>query len=165
LTTGYTTLFGLVGPHQRRMLALQLKHIDFLDEEIKCLDKDTEERMRPFEEDLELLDTIPCVARRPAENILAEIGTMMNRFPSEAHLSSWSGMAPGNNESAGKRKSGKTSKGNKHLLSTLIQCALAASYSRETYLSAQYHRIAARRGSRRAAVAVGHSIWSLSIIF
>jgi transposase len=151
-------LVGLVGPHQRRMLALQLKHIDFLDEEIKCLDRDIEERMRPFEEDLELLDTIPGVARRSAENILAEIGTDMNRFPSEAHLSSWSGMAPGNNESAGKRKSGKTSKGNKHLRSTLIQCALAASHSRETYLSAQYHRIAARRGIRRAAVAVGHSI-------
>jgi len=151
-------LNGLVGPHQRRVLATQLKHIDFLDEEIKQLDQEVNERLLPFEEELELLDTIPGVGRRSAECILAEIGTDMERFPTDAHLASWAGMCPGSNESAGKRKSGKTTKGNKNLRSTLIQCARAAARSRETYLSAQYHRIAARRGSNRAAVAVGHSI-------
>ena len=151
-------LNGLVGPHQRRMLAIQLKHIDFLDAEIQGLDREVEERLRPFEEELELLDTIPGVGRRSAECILAEIGTNMDRFPSDAHLSSWAGMSPGSNESAGKRKSGKTRKGNKKLRSTLVQCARAAARNRSTYLSAQYHRIAARRGGNRAAVAVGHSI-------
>ena len=82
----------------------------------------------------------------------------MNRFPSDAHLASWAGMSPGNNESAGKRKSGKTRKGNKKLRSTLVQCAHAAARSKETYLASQYRRIAARRGGNRAAVAVGHSI-------
>jgi transposase len=151
-------LNGLVGSHQRKMLAVQLKHIDFLDAEIKGLDREVDRRLRPFEEDLELLETIPGVGRRSAECILAEIGTDMNRFPSDAHLASWAGMSPGNNESAGKRKSGKTRKGNKKLRSTLVQCAHAAARSKETYLASQYRRIAARRGGNRAAVAVGHSI-------
>jgi len=151
-------LHGLVGPHQRKILAAQLRHMDFLDEEIKSLDEEVGQRLRPFEEELELLDTIPGVGRRSAEVILAEIGTDMDRFPSDAHLASWAGMSPGSNESAGKRKSGKTTKGNKHLRSTLVQCARAAARSKQTYLSTQYHRIAARRGSNRAATAVGHSI-------
>jgi len=151
-------LHGLVGPHQRKLLATQLEHIDFLNSKIKELDQEVEERLRPFKEELELLDTIPGVAKRSAENILAETGVDMERFPSDAHLSSWAGMCPGSNESAGKRKSGKTTKGNKHLRSTLMQCARAAARGKGTYLSAQYHRIAARRGGNRAAVAVGHSI-------
>ena len=106
-------LHGLVGPHQRKMLAAQLDHIDFLDGKIKELDQEVEDRQRPFEEELELLDTIPGVGRRSAEVILAEIGTDMDRFPSDAHLASWAGMSPGSNESAGKRKSGKTTKGKK----------------------------------------------------
>jgi len=151
-------LHGLVGSHQRMILATQLRHIDFLDAEIQRLDREVEERLRPFEEELELLETIPGVGRRSAESIVAEIGFDMHRFPSDGHLSSWAGMAPGNNESAGKRKSGKVRKGNKHLRSTLVQCARSASRTKETYLSAQFRRIAARRGSNRAAVAVGHSI-------
>lgn len=82
----------------------------------------------------------------------------MDRFPSDAHLSSWAGTAPGNNESAGKRKSGRTKKGNKALRSALVEAARAASKTKDTYLSAQYRRIAARRGKNRAAVAVGHTI-------
>ena len=151
-------LKGIIGPHQRMMLAAQLRHIEFLDEEIARLDQEVKERMLPFEEDLELLDTIPGVGRRTAEQIIAEIGTNMYRFPSAHHLASWAGMAPGNNESAGKRKSGHTTRGNKKLRSSLIEAAHAVSRSKKTYLSAQYHRIAARRGKKRAAVAVGHSI-------
>jgi len=151
-------LRGLVGPHQRKLLSAQLKHIDFLDGQIALLDREIGERLRPFEEELELIDTIPGVGRRTAETVVAEIGIDMDRFPSDAHLSSWAGMAPGNNESAGKRKSGRTKKGNKTLRSALVEAARAASKTKDTYLSAQYRRIAARRGKNRAAVAVGHTI-------
>lgn len=151
-------LHGLIGPHQKLLLAAQLEHIDFLNRQIARLDQEIAERMRPFEEDLELLDTIPGVGRRAAEEILAETGTDMNRFPSAAHLASWAGMSPGNNKSAGKNKSGRTTKGNKSLRSTLVNVGHAAAHTKDTYLSARYHRIAARRGSNRAAVAVGHTI-------
>lgn len=151
-------LQGIMGDHQRMMLSAQLKHIDFLNEQIIQLDAEVCERMRPFAKEIELLDTIPGVGRRTAEHIIAEIGVDMNRFPSAGHLSSWAGMTPGNNESAGKRKSGRTRKGNKKLRSTLVEAARAAGRTKDTYLSAQYRRIAARRGSNRAAVAVGHSI-------
>lgn len=156
-------LRGLMGPHQRMMLAAQLRHIDYLDEEIARLDEEVKQRMLPFEEDLELVDTIPGVGRRTAEQLLAEIGTDMAQFPSAAHLCSWAGLAPGNNESAGKRKSGKTRKGNQKLRAALVEAARAAARTKQTYLSAQYHRIAARRGKNRAAVAVAHSI--LTIVY
>ena len=151
-------LKGLMGNHQKLMLAAQLRHIDYLDEEIGRLDEEIKRRMLPFEEDLELLDTIPGVARRTAETIVAEIGINMDQFPSAAHLCSWAGLCPGQNESAGKRKSGKTRKGNKKLRSALVEAARAAGRTKNTYLSGQYHRIAARRGANRAAVAVAHSI-------
>ncbi|EAX46329.1 transposase IS116/IS110/IS902 family protein [Thermosinus carboxydivorans Nor1] len=151
-------LKGSLGYHQKMMLSMQLKHIETLDESIKELDKEIADRMRPFEEALELLDTIPGVNRRNAEEIIAEIGVDMSRFPSAEHLSSWSGMAPGHNESADKRKSGKTRKGNQHLRTTLVQSARSAARQKDTYLASQYRRICSRRGSNRAAVAVGHSI-------
>jgi transposase len=151
-------LNGLVGPHQRKLLATQLRHIEFLEEEIAQLDEEVKERMLPFQEDLEHLDTIPGVGERTAQQILAEIGTNMDQFPSAAHLCSWAGLAPGNNESAGKRKSGSTCKGNLKLRSALVESAKAASRTKNTYLSSQYHRIAARRGANRASVAVAHSI-------
>ncbi|MBF7084773.1 IS110 family transposase, partial [Desulfallas sp. Bu1-1] len=113
--------------------------------EIKRLDEEIKERMLPFEEDLELLDTIPGVGRRTSEQILAETGANMNQFPSAAHLCSWVGVSPGNNESAGKRKSGRTRKGNQKLRSALVEAARAAARTKNTYLSSQYHRIAARR--------------------
>lgn len=156
-------LNGLIGHHQKLMLKTQLRHIDFLADEIKRLDEEIKERMLPFEEDLELLDTIPGVGRRTAEQILAEIGTDMNQFPSAAHMCSWAGLSPGNNESAGKRKSGRTRKGNQKLRSALVEAARAAGRTKDTYLSSQYHRLAARRGKNRAAVAVAHSI--LTIVY
>ncbi|MDN5303040.1 MAG: transposase [Thermoanaerobacteraceae bacterium] len=146
------------------MLEIQLRYIDYLDEEIERLDEDNiKKRMLPFEEDLTLLDTIPGVGRRIAEQIIAETGTNMDQFPSAAHLCSWGRLCPGQNESAGKRKSTKTRKGNKKLRSALVEAARAASRIKDTYLSSQYHRIAARRGSNRAAVAVAHSI--LTIVY
>jgi transposase len=155
-------LNGLIGHHQKLMLKTQLRHIDYLADEIKKLDEEIKQRMLPFDEDLELLDTIPGVGRRTAEQILAEIGTDMNQFPSAAHMCSWAGLSPGNNESAGKRKSGRTRKGNKKLRSALVEAARAAGRTKNTYLSSQYHRLSARRGANRAAVAVAHSILTIA---
>jgi transposase len=151
-------LRGRVGPHQRFLLARQLAHIDFLDMAIGEVSAEITERLRPFEAELEQLATIPGLGRRTAEVLVAEIGTDMRRFPTPAHLASWAGMCPGNNESGGKRRSGKTRKGSPWLRSMLIEAARAAGRSKRTYLSAQYHRLAARRGTKRAAVAVGHTI-------
>jgi transposase len=107
---------------------------------------------------VELLDTIPGVARDTAEVIVSEIGTDMSRFPTAHHLASWAGVAPGNHESAGKRLSGKTTKGNRALVSALTQAAHAAFRVKTSYLSAQYHRLARRRGKKKAIMAVAHSI-------
>lgn len=156
-------LRGVVRPHQQMMLAVQLRHIGHLDELIEEVSNEIEQRMRPFEEDLRRIETIPGIGERTAELILAEIGTDMSRFPSAQHLASWAGMCPGNNESAGKRRSGKTRKGDPWLREALVEAARSAARTKNTYLSAKYHRIAARRGSKRAAVAVGH--YMLIIIY
>ena len=116
------------------------------------------ERTRPVAEALERLDTIPGVGRRTAEILVAEIGTDMGRFPTAGHLASWAGMCPGQRESAGKRRSGKTRKGDVWLRLVLVEAAHAVGRSKGTYLAAQYRRLAARRGAKKAAVAVGHSI-------
>ena len=105
-----------------------------------------------------LLCSIPGISRRAAEGILAEIGLDMTRFPSAGHLASWAGMCPGNYESAGKRLGGKTRKGSPYLRKFLVEAAHGAAHSKNTYLSAQYHRLAARRGKKKAMVAVGHTI-------
>ena len=151
-------LRGCSGAHQRFLIAQQLAHIDFLDETIEQLSAEIAERMRPFGEAIERLETIPGVGRRTAEAILAEIGPEMSRFPTYRHLASWAGMCPGNNESGGKRRSGKTTKGDPWLRAALVEAAHAAGRTRNTYLSAQYRRLASRRGKKRAAVAVGHTI-------
>ncbi|GAB6170647.1 IS110 family transposase [Paradesulfitobacterium aromaticivorans] len=154
-------LEGRIGDHQLQMIEIQLAHIDYINGVINGLDEEIEKRMAPFAKDLELLDSIPGVGKQTAEQILAEIGTDMSRFPTPGHLCSWAGMTPGHDESAGKKKSSKTRKGNKKLRSALTEAAKAASRQKNTYLSAQYHRIAARRGKNKAAVAVGHTILSL----
>lgn len=151
-------LWGLVGDHQRFMLQSQLRHLDFLNEEISRSDEEVSERVGPFEEALERIDEIPGLGRRTAEELLAEIGSDMSRFPSAAHLASWAKVSPGNNESAGKKKSTHTGKGNPWLKSALVEAAQAASRTKDKYLSAQYRRLAARRGSKRAIMAVAHSI-------
>src|SRR5215207_10413845 len=115
-------------------------------------------RLRTCASAVAQLDPIPGVGPSLAEALIAEIGTDRRRFPTPAHLASWAGMCPGNDESAGKRRSGKTRKGSPWLRSALIEAARAAGRSKGTYLAAQYHRLAARRGTKRAAVAVGHTI-------
>jgi transposase len=105
-----------------------------------------------------LLDTIPGVSQRTAEILLAEIGTDMTRFPSAKHLASWAGMCPGNYESGGKRLNGKPRKGSRWLRQVLVEAAHVAAKTKQTYLAAQYRRIAARRGKKRALMALGHTI-------
>ena len=151
-------LAGLMGHHQRLLLSSQLRHLDFLEVEISGLSKDIVERMRPFAEAIQRLDSIPGMGQRTAEEVLAEIGPDMSRFPTKAHLASWAKLCPGNNESAGKRMSGRTGHGNRWLRASLVEAAWGAAHTRDTYLSSQYHRIASRRGRKRAIVAVAHTI-------
>lgn len=151
-------LEGRVKAHHRFVLTELLCQVDSLEETISRFDQEIEDYCRPFEAAVILLDTIPGIARPTAEVIVSEIGTDMSRFPSADHLAAWAGVAPGNNESAGKRRSGKTRKGNKPLGAALTQAAQAAAHTKNTYLASQFHRIAGRRGKKRAIVAVAHSI-------
>jgi transposase len=151
-------LEGRVQAHHRFVLSELLAQIDNLDDTIDRFNQQIETYCRPFEEAIILLDTIPGVGRETAEVIVSEIGTDMSRFPTANHLASWAGVAPGNNESAGKRRSGKTTTGNKVLGAALNQAAHAAACTKNTYLSAQYRRLAARRGKKKAIVALEHTI-------
>jgi transposase len=155
-------LAGSVGPHQRFLLAAQLRHLGDLDTLIESLDAEIKERLRGAQELIERLSTIPGVGRRSAEVILSEIGADMTRFGSARQLASWAGMCPGNYESAGVQHGGQTRKGSPWLRTALVNSARSASRTK-TYLGAQYHRLAARRGAKRAFMAVGHTI--LGIVY
>ncbi|MGQ0804989.1 MAG: IS110 family transposase [Actinomycetota bacterium] len=144
--------------HHAVMLGEHLAHVDHLDAAIARLDTQVDEVMAPFLAPRDRLATIPGVAKRAAEVIIAEIGADMSQFPTAGHLASWAGMCPGNNESAGKHHSGRTRKGDPWLSGLLTECGWAASYTKDTYLAAQFWQIARRRGKEKAAVAVGHSI-------
>ena len=135
-----------------------LDHLDFLDSSIASLSDAIEERLVPLEVETARLRGIPGVATRSAEVIISEIGVDMSRFPTPGHLASWAGLCPGNNESAGKRKTGKTTKGSKFLRMALVEAANAAARSKGTYLSAHYQRIRRHRGHQKAIVAVAHTI-------
>jgi transposase len=152
-------LHGRVTDHHRFLLRLLLDELTHLEGLIgRVTERITEVLPAPFAEAVQRLATIPGIDERAAENILAEIGVDMTQFPQPSQLASWTGMCPGNNESAGKRRSGKTSKGNRWLRATLVQVAWAASHTKNTYLSAHYRRVASRRGKKRALVALGHTI-------
>jgi transposase len=151
-------LEGRFSSHHALMVGKILAHVDYLDESIGGLSAEIERVIAPFSDKVELLDTIPGVERRMAETLIAEIGVDMRQFPTHRHLASWAGMCPGNEESAGKRRSGKTRKGSKWLRSALTESARAAARSKGTYLASQYTRLKGRRGPKKAAVAVGHSI-------
>jgi transposase len=182
-------LTGFVQPYHRFLLAQQLAHIDFLDEQIEELSAEIVRQLEAMSEPpsssgsdagtdasrsssdgaegegpltwieaTSLVDTVPGVNERAAEEILAEIGIDMSRFPTADHLASWSGRAPGNNESGGKRFSGRRPRGNKPLSSILTEVAQAAARTKGTFLNARYHRLAARRGKKRALAAISRSI-------
>lgn len=151
-------LQGLMGGHQRFLLAEHLRHADELSAAIERADAAVEERLHPCADLLSRLDSIPGVGIRTAQEILAAIGTDMTRFPTPRHLASWAKLCPGTTESAGKRSPTGTGKGNRHLRTALVEAAQAASRTKGTYLAKQYQRVAARRGHKRAVVAVAHSI-------
>jgi transposase len=163
-------LRGRFRDHHAVLIGLALDHIAHLETAIARLDERIDAVFAasvsaagvPFTQARDRLTTITGVGKRAAECILAEIGTDMGRFPSAAHLASWAGMAPGNNITGGKRGSGKTTKGDVWLADILTQCAWAAAHTRDTYLSAQFWRLARRIGKKKAAVAVGHSILVIS---
>lgn len=155
-------LVGRVGPHERFLLGQHLAQLAHLDRAIEQVSAQITERMRPFEDDIARLDTIPGVAVRTAQEIVAQIGTDMSRFPSARHIASWAGVCPGNHESAGKRYSGRTRPGNAALQRALVEAAHAAGRTRNTYLSAQFHRLVPRCGVKKTALAVGHSILTIA---
>jgi transposase len=151
-------LTGRVTEHHRFVLKLFLDEVEMVEEWVRRLEERIEAVLSPFAEAVRRWTTIPGVDRRTAQAVAAEIGTDMSRFPTEGHLSAWAGMCPGNDESAGRRRTGKTPKGSPWLKRALVQAAWAASHTKDTYLSAFYRRLAARRGRKRALVGLGHAI-------
>ena len=152
------SLEGVTTPLQRRLFAQIIDHIDDMTRRIADMDDLIKDYMDQYENAISSIDQIPGIGRRSAEIITSEIGLDMSRFPTDAHLCSWAGICPGNRQSAGKQKSGRITKGNMAVKTTLIQCAKAAKNVKGSFFSAQYQRIAARRGKNRATVAVAHSM-------
>lgn len=155
-------LVGRFRPVHAFLLEEILAKIDYLDEALERLTAEIDRRLGPFEPMLTALDTIPGIDRIGAISIVAETGGDMARFPSAAHLCSWAGMCPGHEESAGKRRSGKTRKANRYLRSTLIQAGAAASHTRGSALRALYARVKGHRGHKKAVVATGHQILEIA---
>jgi transposase len=153
---------GRFRPHHAFLIEQIFAKIDFLDETLQRLMAEIDRRLGPFESMLTALDTIPGIDRIGAISLVAETGGDMRRFPSAGHLCSWGAMCPGQNESAGKRRSGKTRKGNRYLRATLIQAALGATHKKASALQARYHRVKRHRGHKKAVVAVGHQILEIA---
>ena len=149
---------GRFTSHHAFLITEHLSQLDYLEEAVERVGAEITQRLADEQAALELLDTIPGVEQRAAEIMLAEVGTDLARFPTAKHLASWAGICPGHKESGGKRLSGKTRKGNIWLRHVLFEVAHAASKTKDTYLSAQYRLLAARRGKQRALIALGHSI-------
>jgi transposase len=155
-------LQGRFRRHHAFLVEQILAKIDFLDETLERITAELDERLAPFEPMLAKLDTIPGVNRATAVSIVAETGGDMARFPTAGHLCSWAAMCPGHDESAGKRRSGKTRTANRYLRAALIQSALGASHAKRTALQARYHRVKRHRGHKKAVVAVGHQILEIA---
>jgi transposase len=151
-------LKGIISGHHRFLIGISLRHLESPAELIVDLDERIDKAMEPYQAEEALLTTITGVDKKSAESVIAEIGVDMSQFLTAGHLASWAGICPGNNESAGKKRSGRINKGDSWLRRILIQAALAAAKARNTYLKDKYHLIAARRGKKRAAVAIGHKI-------
>jgi transposase len=151
-------LTGRFRAHHAFLVSQLLAHLDYLDETITTLSERIEEVIVPFADELARLDTIHGVGRRTAEVLIAELGVDMNQFPSDRHLASWAGLCPGNNESAGKHKSGKTRRGNRWLRAALTEAALAAVRTSNSAFTARYRPIMRHRGHKKAVLAVAHAM-------
>lgn len=152
------SLRGRVTAHHRFLIKLHLSQIDSIDMAVDAIDAEVGSSLEPFRHAVELLTTIPGVSELSAQIIVSEIGLDMSRFPTAGHLVSWAGLCPRNDESAGKRRSNRLRKGAPWLKTTLVQCGWGATRSKDTYLRAQYYRLRARRGPKKAVVAVAASI-------
>lgn len=151
-------LEGHVTEHHRFLLQELLDHLDYLEEQIERFGRRIEAVSGPFQQAIKAVANLPGFNQRAAQNVVAEIGCTMEQFPSADHLTSWSGVCPGNNESGGKRKSGKTTKGSRWLRLALSQAAWAASRKKDSYFQAQFRRLAGRRGKKRALIGVARSL-------
>lgn len=151
-------LDGRVQPHHRVLFTCILAHIDFLEASLAQLQAEMEPYLDPFEEAVELVQSVVGIGEIAAACIIAEIGTDMSRFASDKHLASWAGLCPGNKQSGGKRLSGKTTKGNPYLRAILFEVAWAITHTKDNYLSAFYHRMVRRRGKAKAIVALAHKV-------
>jgi len=152
-------LRGNFTDHHKFMIESSLSHIKHLEGIIGEIEERISELLKPYQEEYELLQTIPGVKEKGAASIIAEIGAEPDKnFPSPERISSWAGIAPGNNESAGKKKSGKTTKGNKNLRATLTESAWTAARKKDCYLRSKYHSLIGRRGKKRTLIAIGHKI-------
>lgn len=151
-------LQGNVTEHHRFLLAELMDQLEDLERRIERFSHRIEEISGPFAQAIEAVTELPGFDQRSAQNVVAEIGTDMSRFPTDDHLASWAGICPGSNESGGKRKSGKTTKGSRWLRTALVQAAWAATHTKNSYFRAQYRRLVGRRGKKRALVAVAHSL-------
>lgn len=151
-------LTGRFRSHHAFLVTQILTHLDYLDEAIGTVSDEVETHLAPFAETARRLDAIPGINQRGAEVVIAEIGIDMSVFPTARHLASWAGLCPGNNESAGKHKSGKTRKGNRWLRTLLVECALAAIRTKDAHFGARYRRVMRHRGHKKAVVAVAHAM-------
>lgn len=151
-------LEGRITAHHRFMIELSLGHMQYIEQQILRLDEEISRHIAPYQKQSELLQSIPGIAENASAAVLAEIGPDMSPFDDDGKLTSWSGICPGNNESAGKKFSTNTRKGNPHLVSALVESAWAATHKKNSHFKARYYRIKARRGSQRAIVAVAHTL-------
>lgn len=149
-------LNGKLRLHHREMIRMHMDTIKFLEKQMKQLEQSIQELMKPYEEEIELLDTIPGINTDAAASIIAEIGTNMDLFQTEAHLASWAGICPGNNESAGVKKKAKSRKGNKHLKAMLCQSVWAINAKKDCRITSFFHRVKKRQGEKKAAMATAH---------